>query len=149
MNAVLSAMQSQETAMYLAFKHSHLLMAILSMLLTCIWAIIAWHGAREYSAGLMGKTRAIYIAHRAVAGLAGLTGIGVTLAGPWSTMLFPYVGLLAFLVHGMAATISRKTFVGQQYARKRKLSLLVQVIALLLSAYVMMVKPVCLLAWPW
>ena len=134
--------------MYLAFKHSHLFTAILSMLLTVIWSVLAWNANAANQGGLSGKPRAIYIAHRAVGGLAGLTGVGVTFAGPWQMMIFPYVGLAAFVVHGIAAGISKRTFGDRQSDGKRRMALAVQLAALLLAAYVMMVKPAFLLTFP-
>lgn len=109
--------------MYFAFKYSHLLTAILSMGLTVIWSALAWNGNGASHGGLRGKTKAIYITHRSVAGLAGLTGLGVTFAGPWQTMLFPYVGLAAFVIHGIAAGISKRTFGDKQNEGKRKFAL--------------------------
>jgi hypothetical protein len=57
-------------------------------------------------------------------------------------MLFPYIGLLAFLLHGVAAGVSKKTYNRVQEPLKRQIALLVQVIALVVSAYVMGVKPI-------
>lgn len=127
--------------MYLAFKHSHLLTAALSMLLTVIWSILAWQGGTGTRGALAGRARAIYITHRVVAGLAGITGLAVTFIGPWRMMLFPYIGLAAFVAHGIAATVSKRTFADEHGASKRQAALLIQIVALLLSAYVMAAKP--------
>ncbi|HFJ0420273.1 TPA: hypothetical protein ACGS08_002856 [Pseudomonas aeruginosa] len=124
--------------MYIALKHSHLLTAVLSLLLTVAWAFLAWNGG---NAGPSGSKKATYIAHRAVAGLMGLTGLAVTFVGPWRLMLFPYVGLALFLVHGMAATMSRRVFASEHGATRRRVSLLVQMVALLLAFYLMRAKP--------
>lgn len=127
--------------MYLAFKHSHLLTAVLSLLLTLVWTAVAWN-ARPAAAGqLNGTPRWIYIAHRVIAGLAGITGLAVTFAGPWRSMVFPYIGLAAFIVHGIAATVSKRTFADAQKTAMRRIALLIQIAALLLSAYIMAAKP--------
>lgn len=126
--------------MYIAFKHVHLLTAALSMLLTVIWSLLAWKGCARTERVLAGKTKAIYITHRVVAGLAGITGLAVTFIGPWQMMLFPYIGLVAFVAHGIAATVSKRTFADEHRAAKRQAALLVQIAALLLSAYVMATK---------
>lgn len=127
--------------MYLAFKHFHLLTAALSMLLTVIWSLLAWKGNARTGGGLAGKTKATYITHRVVAGLAGITGLAVTFIGPWQMMLFPYIGLVAFVAHGIAATVSKRTFADEHGAIKRQAALLVQIAVLLLSSFVMATKP--------
>ncbi|HIE1388023.1 TPA: hypothetical protein ACXJSN_003248 [Pseudomonas aeruginosa] len=127
--------------MYIALKHSHLLTAVLSLLLTVAWSFLAWNGGKGDPAGPSGGKKATYIAHRAVAGLMGLTGLAVTFVGPWQFMLFPYVGLALFLVHGMAATMSRRVFASEHGATRRRVALLVQVVALLLAFYLMRAKP--------
>ncbi|AKU12377.1 hypothetical protein AzCIB_2484 [Azoarcus sp. CIB] len=128
--------------MYLALKHSHLLTAALSIFLTGVWTVLAWNGSRRTSGGLGGQAKVTYIAHRIVSGLAGLTGLAVTAVGPWHAMLFPYIGLAAFVVHGIAANISKKTFDAAHEARKRRVALLIQIAALVLSAYAMVSKPI-------
>ena len=126
--------------MYLAFKHSHLLTAALSMLLTVTWSIFAWHERDGTGGTLVSKIKAIYIIHRVVAGLAGITGLAVTLIGPWRVMVFPYIGLAAFVVHGIAATVSKRTFGDRHATVKRQAALLIQIAAIVLSAYVMTAK---------
>ncbi|MFU7416663.1 hypothetical protein [Ectopseudomonas oleovorans] len=128
--------------MYIAIKHSHLLTATLSIFLTGVWTVLAWNGSRSTSGGLGGHAKMTYIAHRIVSGLAGLTGLVVTVVGPWQAMLFPYIGLAAFAVHGIAANISKKTFDVAHEARKRRVALLIQIAALALSAYVMAIKTI-------
>jgi hypothetical protein len=123
--------------MYTALKHTHLLTAVLSLLLTVLWSALAW---RARSTGdLRGRARAVYIIHRASAGLAGLSGLAVTFIGPWRLMLFPYVGLAAFIAHGLAASVSRRSLGAGQDAVRRT-ALLAQIAALLFSAYVMSAK---------
>lgn len=126
--------------MYIALKHSHTLTAALTVLLTVIWSIWAWR-SRTPANGLAGKDKAIYVAHRIVAGLAGITGLAVTFVGPWRAMLFPYIGLAAFVMHGLAAGASRRFFSSEADAAKRRVALLIQVAALGISAFVMAAKP--------
>jgi uncharacterized membrane protein SirB2 len=130
--------------MYFAFKHAHLLTAVLSMIMTVIWTVKAWNGQNSAPEALSGNHKLIYILHRASAGIAGLTGLAVTVTGPWMAMLFPYVGLCAFLVHGYAASISKKTFGDRHNAAKRRVALAIQLLALLFSAFIMAAKPIVL-----
>lgn len=127
--------------MYIALKHAHTLTAALTVLLTIIWSIWAWR-SRIGVTGLMGKDKAIYVTHRIIAGLAGITGLAVTFVGPWRAMLFPYIGLAAFVMHGLAAGASKRFFSSEADAAKRRVALLIQVAALVISAFVMATKPV-------
>lgn len=126
--------------MYAAFKHSHSLTAVLSVLFTLAWTFVAWRGAAPSRAGLVGRNKFFYVGNRVTAGLAGVTGIGVTFVGPWQYMVFPYIGLAAFVVHGIAATWSKRAFVSHGAASPRA-ALVLQSVALLVAAYVMVVKP--------
>lgn len=126
--------------MYIALKHAHTLTAALAVLLTVIWSIWAWR-SRTAATGLAGKDKAIYVAHRIVAGLAGITGLAVTFVGPWRAMLFPYIGLAAFVMHGLAAGASKRFFSSEADAAKRRVALLIQVAALGISAFAMAAKP--------
>lgn len=126
--------------MYIALKHAHTLTAALTVLLTVIWSIWAWR-SRTAANGLARKDKAIYVAHRIVAGLAGITGLAVTFVGPWRAMLFPYIGLAAFVMHGLAAGASKRFFSSEADAAKRRVALLIQVAALGISGFVMAAKP--------
>jgi hypothetical protein len=127
--------------MYIALKHAHTLTAALTVLLTTIWSIWAWR-SRIGVTSLAGKDKAIYVAHRIVAGLAGITGLAVTFACPWRAMLFPYIGLAAFVMHGVTAGASKRFFASEADAAKRQVALLIQVAALVISGFVMAIKPV-------
>lgn len=127
--------------MYIALKHAHTLTAVLTALLTIIWSIWAWR-SRIGVTGLVGKDKAIYVTHRIIAGLAGITGLAVTFVGPWRAMLFPYIGLAAFVMHGLAAGASKRFFSSEADAAQRRVALLIQVAALVISAFVMATKPV-------
>ena len=126
--------------MYLGFKHLHLASAVLALLITALWAVVAWRGRPAAAGGLSGKARLTYIVHRAMAGLAGISGLGVTFVGPWRTMIFPYLGLAAFIVHGLAAADSKRHFASARHGRRRA-ALLIQIAALVFSAWLMNAKP--------
>ncbi|THF63636.1 hypothetical protein E6C76_13660 [Pseudothauera nasutitermitis] len=126
--------------MYLAFKHIHLATAVLSLLLAFVWTLAAWRAASA-PGGQPGKVRVFYILDQAAAGLAGLSGLLVTLVGPWKLMLFPYIGLVAFIGHGLAAGAAWRTLMSGRKAVP-KTALILQNLALLLAAYVMAAKPI-------
>jgi len=124
--------------MYLALKHSHTLAAVLSLLCTLAWAIVAWNGAKPGSQ-LLGKLKVVYIANRATTGIAGITGLLVTFVGPWREFVFPYIGLTAFIAHGLFATVSKRAFGSNKDLLQRSV-LLAQVAALLVASAVMTMK---------
>lgn len=124
--------------MYLALKHSHTLTAVLSLLCTFIWVLVAWNGAKP-GRQLLGKLRAVYITNRAMAGVAGITGLLVTFVGPWREFVFPYIGLAAFIAHGVFAAASKRAF-GSGKAVWQRGTLLAQVAALLVASAVMTTK---------
>lgn len=134
--------------MYLAFKHSHLLTGLLALLASLAWVALAWPGARNASGVTERTPRRVYLVFQSLSGLAALTGIGVTLAGPWQTLMFPYIGLAAFVLHSIAAGISKRLFASPEQALKRRVALLVQLSALLFAAWIMSFKPAFLLTWP-
>ena len=119
--------------MYIAFKHLHILTAVLSILMTGIWSLLAWKGDATGSRGMNSRAKAIYISHRAVAGLVAITG-------PRRTMIFPYVGLVVFVFHGIAATVSKRTFTKQDQTAIRRIALIAQIALILLVTYAMRVK---------
>lgn len=124
--------------MYLILKHGHWLTAALTALLTLIWLPLAWGGRGGV---LAGPLKVGYIAHRAVAGLAALSGLALTFMGPWHALIFPYLGFAAFLIHEVAAAASRRRFGIAEQAGQRRAALVVQLLALGLIVYVMEVKP--------
>ena len=126
--------------MYIAFKHLHILTAVLSILMTGIWSLLAWKGDATGSRGMSSRAKAIYISHRAVAGLVAITGLAITFIGPWRTMIFPYVGLVVFVFHGIAATVSKRTFTKQDQTAIRRIALIAQIALILLVTYAMRVK---------
>lgn len=56
-------------------------------------------------------------------------------------MVFPYVGLALFVIHGVAATVSKRAFASEYGTTKRRIALVAQVAALLVAVYVMRAKP--------
>ncbi|MRD73615.1 hypothetical protein GH865_10175 [Rhodocyclus tenuis] len=124
--------------MYPALQHSHALTAALSLLFTLAWAAVAW-GKVTPSTTLGGKQKVLYIANRAVTGIAGITGLAVTFLGPWREYIFPYLGLAAFVVHGIFAAISKRAYLSGEDSRRR-IALLMQIAALLFASAVMATK---------
>ena len=126
--------------MYIALKHAHVAGAIASLVLTITWAVVAWRVSPANGATPSRTAAALYVAHRVAGGLAGLTGVLVTFVGPWRTMLFPYIGLAAFVVHGFAAAASKHDDHRARPARRRS-ALIVQISAIALAWLVMYAKP--------
>jgi len=100
----------QSPMLYLALRHSHIGLSGLAMLATLAWVIAAWKNPIPATGRLPTWLRAIYIVNRATVGLAGITGLWLTLIGPWRIFLFPYLGLLGFIVLELAAAFSKRTW---------------------------------------
>jgi hypothetical protein len=88
------------------------------------------------------KDKAIYLTHRAVAGIAGISDIAVMVAGDWPVTVFIYIGVAAFLIHGLAASASKRLFGSEKDATRRQWALCAQVATLVIAGYVMAIKPV-------
>ncbi|CAO3439143.1 hypothetical protein [Azospirillum argentinense] len=86
--------------MYAFFAHLHSAASLLSLAATLAWGWAAMN--HSAGAGMTGRRKGLYVAAMATTGFAGLTGLAITFAGPWSQMLFPYVGVAAVAGHGMA-----------------------------------------------
>lgn len=125
--------------MYISFKISHNLTALLSLVFSLLWTIVAWRTTSIANRAFGGKVKAFYVANRVTAGLAGVTGLVVTFVGPWRYMIFPYIGLAAFVAHGVATAWSKR-YLGTGGQLNLRMALLAQNAALLLAAYVMAVK---------
>ena len=125
--------------MYSALKHAHLTFAILSLVLTLAWTLAAWTAPQRSSEARRSKIGALYIALRAGGGLAGLSGLLVTFVGPWHTMVFPYLGLAAFIAHGYAAAASKRELGTGRDARRRA-ALALQLLAIAAAWAVMNAK---------
>lgn len=125
--------------MYTALKHAHLATSALTLLLSLLWMGVAWRGLPAATPQPC-RTRVVYGAHRALAGLAALSGLTITLLGPWRLMLFPYLGLAAFVGHELAAGASRRLLTAPRPGRRQGM-LILQLSALLLAAALMGGKP--------
>ncbi|MCG5242310.1 hypothetical protein [Azospirillum doebereinerae] len=115
----------------------HRLTAVLAILGTLVWAFGALRGAAP---GLTARRKGLYVAAMASTGIAGLTGLAVTFAGPWASMLFPYLGLAAVAGHGVAGGMAKRAVI----AGSRKTvagAVAIQVVMLLVASYLMAVKP--------
>jgi hypothetical protein len=126
--------------MYLGLKHAHTLFAVLMIFLTVVWSIIAWR-SRSGEPGLASNAKRLYIGHRIIAGMAAITGIAVTFIGPWRVMYFPYIGLAAFIVHELVASVSKRFLSSDADTAKRRAALLIQLVTLAILTHVMVAKP--------
>lgn len=120
--------------MYLALKHSHMLLAVLSLLCALLFTATAW---KQQPAG---KTPLWYVLTRISGGLAALTGLAITFVGPWQHMVYPYIGLVLFVVHGLCATFSKRLLSDPAAATRRTL-LAAQLLFLVATAGIMSTKP--------
>lgn len=96
--------------LYLALRHSHIGLSGLAMFATLVWVITAWKIPVPTTKHLPTWLRVIYIVNRATIGLAAVTGLWLTLIGPWRIFLFPYLGLLGFIVLELAAAFSKRAW---------------------------------------
>ena len=127
--------------MYELFNHAHKGLAMLSVLLTIGWAGVVLFAPRA-AAGLVRTQRMVYVGAMASTGLTGVSGLViVALAlGAWLVMLFPWLGVLAVVGHGIAGVRSRKALVAGN--RAGALVAVVLQILFLVAAYgLMTVKP--------
>ena len=89
--------------MYTIFKHSHMLFAVLTLLLSIAYLAMAWKTQPA------GKSTLIYVLARIFGGIAALTGLGVTFVGPWQHMMYPYIGLVLYVVHGLCMGFAKRS----------------------------------------
>ncbi len=89
--------------MYIALKHSHLLFAVLTLLLSILYAAMAWKPTPA------AKSTLVYVLARIGGGIAALTGLGVTFVGPWQHMMYPYIGLILYVVHGLCLGFAKRS----------------------------------------
>lgn len=88
--------------MYTALKHSHMLLAVLVLLFSLLFTLLAWKSQPAP------KSTAMYLCTRIFGGIAALTGLIVTFVGPWRQMAYPYVGLILFVIHGLACGFAKR-----------------------------------------
>lgn len=118
--------------MYTALKHSHMLFAVLTLLLSLAYLVIAWKPVPS------GKSTLTYICTRIFGGIAALTGLAVTFVGPWQHMMFPYIGLILYVVHGLCVGFAKRSV---DPIRTRRILLLLQLLALIVMTGLMSAKP--------
>lgn len=120
--------------MYTAFKHAHTLFAVLTLLLSIAFAAMAWKPIAAR------RTTLVYVFTRIFGGLAALTGLAVTFIGPWQHMTYPYIGLILYVVHGLAAGFAKRSQEPAQVT-KRRILLAAQLLVLLVLTALMGSKP--------
>lgn len=120
--------------MYTALKHSHMLLAVLTLLVSIAFLVMAWKPTPA------AKSTLVYVFARIFGGLAALTGLAVTFVGPWQQMMYPYIGLILYVVHGLCIGFAKRCLTTQQLGMRRGL-LLAQLIVLLALTGLMGAKP--------
>ena len=120
--------------MYTALKHSHMLLAVLTLLASIAVVLMAWKAAPAARSPLA------YVFTRIFGGLAALTGLAVTFVGPWQQMMYPYIGLVLFVVHGLSAGFAKRTSAVEQLTLRRGL-LALQLLILVALCALMAIKP--------
>ena len=120
--------------MYIALKHSHMLLAVLSLLCALLFALLAWKPLPSAKAALW------YVLTRITGGLAALTGLAITFVGPWQHMVYPYVGLTLYIVHGVCAGFAKRMLTDPA-PNTRRAMLAAQLLFLVATAGIMGSKP--------
>ena len=120
--------------MYTALKHSHMLLAVLTLLLSIAFAAMAFKPTPA------GKSTLVYVLTRIFGGLAALSGLAITFVGPWQHMMYPYVGLILYVVHGLCIGFAKRANTPAQLGARRTL-LIAQVAALCALTVLMRLKP--------
>lgn len=120
--------------MYTALKHSHMLLAVLTLLISIAFLAMAWKPTPA------AKSTLVYVFARILGGLAALTGLAITFVGPWQHMMYPYIGLILYVVHGLCIGFAKRCLTAQQLGMRRAL-LVAQLLALLALTGLMSAKP--------
>lgn len=120
--------------MYTALKHSHMLFAVLTLLISIAYLLMAWKPQPA------AKTTLVYVLARIFGGIAALTGLGVTFVGPWQQMMYPYIGLILYVVHGLSLGFAKRLAAPQKIGPRRGL-LVLQLLLLLALTGLMGAKP--------
>ncbi|WP_284338173.1 hypothetical protein [Comamonas sp. NoAH] len=113
--------------MYLALKHSHMLFAVLTLLLSVGYLAMAWKSTPAT------KSTLVYVFTRIFGGIAALTGLGVTFVGPWQHMMFPYIGLILYVVHGLCMGFAKRSIASPQLGLRRSMLALQLLVLLMLT----------------
>jgi hypothetical protein len=125
--------------MYTAFYEAHRGFAMLGCLATIVWALLALIPTlRGQAAPRLWKPT--YIAAMATTGLSGVTGLVVLWMGNWLTFVFPWLGLVAVALHGVAGVRGRKALAVGASGRLAT-ALIVQIVTLIAIYGLMTVKP--------
>ena len=120
--------------MYAALKHSHMLFAVLTLLASIVYLAMAWKPTPA------AKSTLIYVFTRIFGGIAALTGLGVTFVGPWQHMMYPYIGLILYVLHGLCIGFAKRSAEPGKTSMRRIL-LLLQFAALIALTGLMGAKP--------
>lgn len=120
--------------MYTALKHSHMLLAVLTLLLSAAYLFMAWKTTPA------GKSTMVYVFTRIFGGLAALTGLAVTFVGPWQHMMYPYIGLILYVIHGLCIGFAKRSADTPQAGLRRSL-LALQFLMLIALTGLMGAKP--------
>lgn len=84
--------------------------------------------------------RIVYVIAMAATGLVGVTGLVTTALGGWWPVLFPYVGLVAVVIHGVAGVLAKRSLAAGR-TLPAAIAAGLQVLALTAAYGLMTVKP--------
>ncbi|SFB74293.1 hypothetical protein [Tropicimonas isoalkanivorans] len=125
--------------MYTAFSEAHRGFAMLGCLTTVLWALAALIPTIRHRPAPR-LWRPLFIAAMATTGLSGLTGLVVLFFGGWLSFIFPWLGIVAIALHGMAGARGRKALEAGA-AGPLAVALTVQILALVVAYALMIAKP--------
>ncbi len=125
--------------MYTAFSEAHRGLAMLACLATVLWAALALIPTlRRRPAPRL--WRPLYIAAMATTGLSGLTGLVIVWMGGWLAFVFPWLGLVAVALHGVAGVRGRKALAAGA-GGPLATAVTIQIVTLIVIYGLMTVKP--------
>lgn len=125
--------------MYNAFYEAHRGLAMLGCLTTVLWAIFALVPTLNRRPPFR-LWKPAYIAAMASTGLSGITGLVILWLGNWLTFVFPWLGLVAVALHGVAGVRGRKAL-ALGASGPLAIALIVQIVTLIAIYGLMTVKP--------
>lgn len=122
--------------MTIFLNHLHSTAAALSLVTTIAWTA----GCLGGPSGMTGTRRLLFITVQATTGLTAVSGLITTFTGPWTAMLFPYLGLVTVAGHGFAGGMAKRSLaMGDR--RKALFAAVSQTAFLLAAAGLMAAKP--------
>lgn len=124
---------------YIYLIQLHKGVSMLALVLTLGWMFVV-SAAPNRPQSLEGARRLIYIGAAVATGLVGLGGLILTMAGPWVSAVFPWVGMAAVIVHIIVGTRARNALSIGNRTRARLLAR-VQIAALAAGYGFMVTKP--------